>query len=156
LFAATGTMLTFRKYSKSVVWALVVGFFVPTVFCTVSDAILPYVGGRMLNLHMHFHWCIIKHLDIILPFVIVGMINGWVMSHHKASRQLFYSVGFHFFHIFISSMASILYLVSFGFTQWYKSMGVVFIYIILVVLLPCTLSDIVVPALFAKAGNKKA
>jgi len=156
LFAATGTMLTFRKYSKNVVAALAVGFIVPAVFCTISDTVLPYIGGRMMNLDMHFHWCFIKHLDVVLPFVLVGMLNGWVMSYHKSSRQLFYSVGFHFSHIFISSMASILYLVSFGFTHWYKSMGLVFIYIILVVLIPCTLSDIVVPMVCAKAKGKKA
>jgi len=50
-------------------------------------------------------------------------------------------------------MASILYMVSFGFAKWYSQMGLVFILMILAVLIPCTLSDIVVPMMFAK--NKK-
>lgn len=156
LFAGTGTMLTFRKYSKSVLWGIFVGFFVPAVFCTVSDAMLPYLGGKMAGLDMHFHWCFIDHWESVLPFLVIGMINGWVMSGHKSSKVLFYSVGFHFFHIFISSMASILYLVGFGLHDWWLRMGFVFVYMILVVLIPCTLADIVVPMLFAKFGKKKS
>lgn len=150
LFAGTGTILMFRKYSKSTLMGLFVGFAIPAVFCTLSDAILPYFGGRFANLSMHFHWCFINHLDTVLPFLLAGMLNGWVMSQHEKSRQLFYSLGFHFFHIFISSMASILYLVSFGFHHWWEHMGFVFIYIIVAVLIPCTLADIVVPIFFAR------
>ena len=156
LFAGTGTILMFRKYSKSTLGGMVVGFCVPAVFCTMSDAILPYLGGKFINLPMHFHWCFLKHLDTVLPFLIVGIINGWVMSGHERSRQVFYSVSFHFFHIFISSMASILYLVSFGFQDWWTRMGFVFLYMIVVVLIPCTLADVVIPALFGKAKLGKA
>ena len=155
LFAGTGTMLTFRKYSKNVFWGILVGFLIPAIFCTLSDALLPYLGGKMINLDMHFHWCFIHHWQTVLPFLIVGMLNGWVMSAHKTSKIFFYSAGFHFFHIFISSMASILYLVGFGFYEWWHQMGFVFCYMILVVLVPCTLADIVAPMLFAKFGNKR-
>lgn len=154
LFAATGAVLSFRKYSKNVFAGLVVGFFVPVIFCSISDAVLPYLGGRVINLPMKFHWCFIDHLDVVLPFVFGGMLNGWVMSCHAESRQLFYSLGFHVLHIFISSMASVLYLVSFGFSDWWKQMGIVFIYIVAVVLIPCTLSDIVVPMFCAKAKRR--
>ena len=152
LFAGTGTMLTFRKNSKSVFWGLIVGFFVPAIFCTVSDALLPYLGGKMAGLEMHFHWCFVDHWESVLPFLLVGMVNGWIMSSHKKSQVIFYSVGFHFFHIFISSMASILYLVGFGLHDWWLRMGFVFTYMILVVLIPCTLADIVVPMLFKNSA----
>jgi hypothetical protein len=155
LFAATGTVLTFRKYSKSLWVGILVGFLVPVIFCTLSDAILPYFSGELLGVDMSFHWCFIKRLSRVLPFVFAGMLNGWLMSNHNANKQLFYSQGFHFLHIFISAMASILYLVSFGFSDWFKSIGLVFMLLILVVLIPCTLSDIVVPMIFAKRQNKK-
>lgn len=155
LFAGTGTILMFRKYSKNLFSALVAGFSIPAFFCTISDAILPYFGGRLVNLDMHFHWCFITHLGTVLPFLFVGILNGWVMSGHHASRQLFYSVGFHFFHIFISSMASILYLVSFGFHDWWNHMGFVFMFMIVAVLIPCTMADIVTPILFAKIRRQK-
>jgi hypothetical protein len=154
LFAGTGTVLTFRRYSRKIVMGIFVGYLIPFVFCTLSDAILPYLGGELLGVDMHFHWCFISHIKNVLPFLLVGMLNGWVMSGHSINKQLFYSQGFHFLHIFISSMASILYLVSFGFSSWYKQMGIVFIFLILAVLIPCTLSDIVVPVLFAKKKRK--
>jgi len=142
LFAATGTVLTFRKYSKKLIPGLIVGFFVPAIFCTLSDVLLPYGSGRLLGINMKFHWCFLNDLETILPFILVGMLNGWFMSEHSTNKQLFYSQGFHFLHIFISAMASILYLVSFGFNYWWEKMGIVFLLLILVVLVPCTLSDL--------------
>jgi hypothetical protein len=155
LFAGTGSVLMFRRYSKNTILGLLVGFFVPAFFCTLSDAMLPYLAGLVLDLDMHFHWCFIAHLDSVLPFLLVGILNGWVMSSHHASRQLFYSIGFHFFHIFISSMASILYLVSFGFHNWWSQIGFVFMFMIVAVLIPCTMADIVTPILFAKIRRQK-
>jgi hypothetical protein len=149
LFAATGTVLVFRRYSDNKILALGVGFLVPSFFCTLSDAFLPYIGGKYINLAMKFHWCFIQHLDAILPFLFAGIFNGWIMSSHPYSRRMFYSLGFHFAHIFISSMASVLYLISFGFYEWWEQIGFVFIYIVCATLIPCTLSDIVVPMFFA-------
>ncbi len=155
LFAATGTVLTFRRFSKSIVGGIIVGLIVPAVFCTISDAFLPYLGGTIINLHMHFHWCFITHLDTVLPFLIVGMINGWAMSLHDNNLKIIYSLGFHFFHILVSSMASILYLVSFGFSEWWAHMGFVFLFLICAVLIPCTLSDIVIPMIFARIKSMR-
>ncbi|MCF7799699.1 hypothetical protein K9L05_00675 [Candidatus Babeliales bacterium] len=154
LFAGTGTMLTFRRYSKNVGLGILIGFLVPAIFCTTSDALLPYVGGTVLGIDMELHWCFFHHIKTVSIFLIIGMINGWIMSGHDINKQLFYSQGFHFLHIFISSMASILYLVSFGFSDWHKQMGVVFIFLIAAVLVPCTFSDIVVPMIFAKFNKK--
>jgi len=153
LFAATGTMLTFRRFSANVWLGIIVSLTVPTFFCTISDAFLPYLGGKMMGLDMHFHWCFLSHLDTVLPFLIAGILNGWAMSSHKNNIRMFYSFGFHFFHIFVSSMAAILYLVSFGFYGWWEQMGIVFLYLIIAVLIPCTLSDIVVPMMFARSHS---
>jgi hypothetical protein len=150
LFAATGTMLTFRRYSNNVWLGIIVGFFVPILFCTFSDALLPYLGGRLLGLDMKLHWCLFSHLDTIIPFVLIGMLNGWAMSTHQQSLQMFYSLGFHVFHVFLSSMASLLYLVGYGFGDWSSLLGFVFMFKIIAVLIPCTLSDIVVPMFFAR------
>ncbi len=150
LFAGTGTVLTLKKYGARPLVTMVMGFVVPALFCTLSDVLLPYVGGRFVSLHMHFHWCFFSHFDTVLPFLITGMINGWIMGSHRASQLIFYSIGSHFLHIFISSMASILYLISFGFYQWSDYMGFVFLYSIFVTLIPCTLADIVVPMLVAR------
>ncbi len=158
LFAGTGTVLTFRKYSKNIPLCILTSLLVPIIFCTFSDAFLPYLGGKFVSLDMHFHWCFLKHIGTVAPFLLAGVLNGWVMSNHATSVQLFYSIGFHFSHILISSMASMLYLISFGFHNWWDRMGFVFMFLIGAVLIPCTLSDIVVPMLFAALrphGRKK-
>jgi hypothetical protein len=154
LFAATGTMLMFRRYSSNKILGLSVGFLVPAFFCTLSDAFLPYIGGRILGLAMHFHWCFITHLDIVLPFLIIGIINGWVMGSQQCSRRVFYSLGYHFFHILVSALASLFYLVSFGFYTWWERLNFIFVFLIFVVVIPCTLSDVVVPMFFARLRRK--
>lgn len=155
LFSGTGVILIFRKYSKNIPMALLAGIIVPAVFCTLSDSILPFIGGYHLGLDMHFHWCFIDHLGEVLPFLGFGIANGFAISSHSESRQMFYSAGSHFFHILISSMASILYFFSFGLENWYAHIAFIFVYLIGAVLIPCSLADIVVPMSFAKFYNKR-
>lgn len=154
-FAATGTLITFFRFSKNVVRALFVGVFSSTFFCLLSDVFLPYIGGELLGMHMHLHICFASELANVLPFMFVGILNGFVMSRHEAARQGMYSVFSHFAHIFISSLASIFYLVSHGFFHWQDHIGYVFLLLIVAVVVPCTLSDVVVPMLIAKADKKK-
>ncbi len=153
VFAATGVILTYRRFSKNVFGALMAGILVPATFCTLSDMIIPVMGGYFINLEIGFHWCFMKHLSTVLPFLIAGIINGFVMSSHTSSNQLLYSTGSHFAHIFISSMASILYLFSFGFSGWAHHLAFIFLLLIIAVLIPCTLADVVVPMLFARSAS---
>jgi len=155
-FAATGTLITFFRYSKNVVRALFVGIFSSTFFCLLSDVFMPYVGGMLLGMDMHLHICFASELANVIPFMFVGIVNGFVMSRHEEGRQGFYSIFSHFAHIFISSLASIFYLVSHGFFHWQDHIGYVFLLLIVAVVVPCTLSDVVVPMLIAKADKKKA
>lgn len=154
-FAATGTLITFYRFSKNNILALFVGTITPTFFCIMSDAVLPYLGGRLLGVDMSFHICFYSELQNVLPFLCIGMLNGYVMSRHHESLQGFYSQSSHFIHILVSSLASTLYLVSHGFTTWYYSIGVVFLFLVVAVVVPCTLSDVVVPMAFARMRKKK-
>lgn len=154
-FAATGTLITFYRFSKNNALAFIVGLITPTFFCIMSDAVLPYLGGRLLGVDMSFHLCFYSELPNVLPFLAIGMLNGYVMSRHQESLQSFYSQSSHFIHILVSSLASTLYLVSHGFTNWYHSIGVVFLFLVVAVVVPCTLSDVVVPMAFARIRKKK-
>ena len=154
LFAATGTVVTFRRFSKNKFQALIVGIVSPTLFCILSDAVLPYLGGTILGVHMHFHACFLTEPQRVLPFLIMGIINGFVMSGHHESKQGGYSLSSHATHIFISSLASTFYLISHGFTNWYVSIGNVFVLLIIAVVVPCTLADVVVPMAMARLGAK--
>ncbi|MDP3889201.1 MAG: hypothetical protein Q8Q25_01505 [bacterium] len=155
VFAATGTLLTFLRFSRNTVKALIVGIFSPAIFCTLSDVVLPYLGGRVLGVNMHFHLCFYNELHNVVPFLFVGIFNGFVMSKHYQHRQGLYSLFSHAMHILVSSLASLFYLVSQGFTYWYTSIGVVFLFLVVAVVVPCSLSDVVVPMIFAKTDKKK-
>lgn len=151
VFAATGTLITYYRFSKNLWKGLIVGILTASFFCTLSDSILPYIGGRMLGVDMHFHMCFISDLDKILPFLFVGLLNGYVMSRHHSSKQSFYSTFSHAIHILVSSFASMFYLVSHGYVNWSADIGYVFLFLIIAVVVPCTFSDVVVPMFFAKA-----
>jgi hypothetical protein len=154
IFAATGVLITYFRFSKNLLRGLFIGISTATVFCTLSDSVLPYLGGKMLGVNMKFHLCFISELQNVIPFLAVGLINGIILSRHHSVRQSFYSVSSHFVHIFISSLASSFYLVANGFSDWYKYMGFVFVFLIIAVVVPCTLADVVVPMSFAKADKK--
>lgn len=155
IFAATGTVITFFRFSQNLIRGVLVGIFAPMVFCTLSDVVLPYIGGSILGVHMHFHLCFVSELSNVIPFLFVGIVNGLLMSKYHESKQSLYSVFSHFIHIFISSLAATFYLVSHGFIEWYSQMGIIFLFLTLAVVVPCTLADIVVPMAFARAGKKR-
>lgn len=152
-FAATGTLITYYRYSRKFFQGLLIGVIAPSVFCTLSDVVLPYIGGRLLGVDMHFHFCFATELPNILPFLFVGLLNGFILGQYHTSHTT-YSLFSHSTHILISSFAAIFYLVSHGFVDWQSYIGGVFLFLIIAVVVPCTMSDIVVPMVFAQAGKK--
>jgi hypothetical protein len=154
VFAMTGTLIAFFRYSQSVVRGILTGICTTMIFCTLSDAVLPYLGGVLLGVDMHFHLCFLSELSNVLPFLFVGTLNGLIMGKYHKSPGAFNSVLSHFLHILVSSLASTFYLVSHGMVHWYSSIGMVFLFLIVAVVIPCTLSDVVIPIAAAKAGKK--
>lgn len=150
VFAATGSVLTFFKYSKNVVKGLIVGAVSAVVFCMLSDIVVPYLIGELLGVNMSFHICFLTEFQNVMPFLLVGLLNGWILSYHPDAVRSFYAIWSHFTHIFVSSMASMLYIVSHGFHNWQASMGIIFALLIIAVVIPCTLSDVIVPMYFAR------
>ena len=149
LFASTGTLITFFRFSKSIPRALIVGIINPAIFCMLSDAVLPYIGGTMLGVPMTFHVCFWHEWHNVLPFLLMGIINGFVMRNHIHNQKM-YGLATHSVHIFLSSLASIFYLVGHGFVNWYEHIGMVFLFLVIAVVVPCTMSDVVVPMAIAK------
>lgn len=149
LFAATGTIITFSRFSKNTIKALIVGTVSPAIFCMLSDVLLPYVAGRMLGVNMELHICFYRELHNIIPFLAVGLLNGMVLRSHHTSMLRMFSLGSHFVHILISSLASLFYMVSHGLHNWYPQMGFVFLFLVVAIVIPCTFSDVIVPMYFA-------
>lgn len=158
VFASSGTVLTFFRFSKNITRGIIVGAISSIFFCVLSDSVMPYLIGEFMGVSMHFHLCFLTETHNVIPFLIVGLFNGWVLSKHSSAEGSFYSIWSHFMHIFVSSLASVLYVISHGMHDWHSQMGILFMFLIVAVVLPCTLSDVVVPVYFAQndGGSKGA
>jgi hypothetical protein len=155
LFAASGAMVTFYRYSKNIAAGVIVGIGSSVVFCTLSDVLLPYAAGRLLGVDMELHICFSSELGNILPFLLVGVLNGLIISRGKEEHADSHSVSLHFLHTFISAMAAIFYAIGHGIPDFYAYFGMFFLLMLIAVVIPCTLSDVVVPILWARMVQKK-
>jgi hypothetical protein len=154
IFAVTGSLITFSRFSNNLFKGIVVSLVSAIIFCTLSDVVMPALFVKALGVDVHLHLCFISELHNVIPFLAIGLLNGIVMSYHSHSAREFYSVTSHFSHILVSSLASLFYLISHGFIQWYENLGLLYILLILAVVIPCTMADIVVPVFFARSGKK--
>src|SRR5690554_3863874 len=152
LLSATATTAMFWRHEKKLFKAMLVGFFGSVVICGISDAFIPFLSGRLLGVAMELHICLFEHPGIVLPFAAAGVFVG-ITAPAVIRETTAFS---HAMHVFISSMASILYLVSYGLTNWMEHFGMVFFFNILAVLLPCCISDIVFPLLFCGTMDHEA
>lgn len=149
LFASTGTIITFSKFSRNLFKTFIIGTISPAFFCILSDILFPYLAGKMLGVDMELHICFHQEMHNIVPFLAVGFLNGMVLRSHHSSMLGVFSLGSHFIHILISSLASLFYMVSHGFENWYPQMGYLFLFLLIAIVIPCTFSDVIVPMYFA-------
>ena len=144
LFSAIATTAMFWRYERKFLKAILTGLIGALGVCSMSDVIMPYLSGLLLGAHdMTFHWCLIQHPMLVLPFALTGVGVG-ILCAETVQRSTYFS---HSAHVFVSSAASIFYLVSFGFTEWPSQLGAVFILMVLAVTIPCCFSDVVFPLL---------
>lgn len=157
VFAGIGTLLTFFNFSKRMVPALIVGVLSPAIFCVLSDVVLPYVAGSMLGLHMDLHVCFFTERFNIIAFLLIGLLTGLFIQaqQESGSQSRSFLRIIHFSHILLSSLASLFYMVSYGFGDWVGQMGLIFLVMIVCVVVPCTLSDVVVPISIAHLGRRE-
>ncbi len=141
LFSAVATTAMLWKHDRRLIRTILIGFFGSITVCGISDYVIPYWGGILLGLPMEMHICIIETPDLVIPFAVVGVIAGLLVTN-KFEKSTEYS---HSTHVFISSTASILYLIAFGWTEWVHALGAVFLVTIAAVMLPCCASDIALP-----------
>jgi len=153
LLSAMATTAMFYRHENHWLKAILVGTIGSLGVCGISDIFLPYVSGQLLSMgKMHFHWCVIEHPQLIVPFTAVGVLSGLM-----AARTIHHStVISHSAHTLTSCAASLFYLISFGIADWYTAdhLGLVFIIVILAVTIPCCLSDIVFPLLVVRGEGE--
>ena len=141
LLSAITTTAMFWWHGIRFLRALLIGLIEAIGVCGVGDILLPFLGGRLLGMPMDFHLCMLEHPRRILPFVLIGLLCGFLVPR-AIQKSTQYS---HVVHILVSSMASIFYLISFGFTSWINVLGSIFVITIAAVVLPCCVSDVVFP-----------
>jgi len=147
--SAIATTSLFWRHERNILRAIFVGAWGTIIPCGLSDYIFPYIGGRLLGQTMQLHICIISHPQLFFSFLALGILGGFWAEAQLTSSHLFS----HGAHVFVSSAASLLYLISFGFTAWLTDVRFVFpvfLVIVVAVWVPCCISDIVIPAASVK------
>lgn len=147
LFSAIATTAMFWRYERRLFKAVVVGVIGSLGVCGLSDIFIPYLGAVILGIHgVEFHWCLTQHPMLVLPFTVVGVVIG-LFAAETVERCTYYS---HSAHVFVSSAASLFYLISFGMMDWTSRLGSVFVLLLIAVTLPCCFSDIAFPLLMIR------
>ena len=150
LLSATVTTAMFWKHERKLLRALAIGFAGSVMICSTSDILIPYLGVRLLGLSMDMHFCLLDHPEILLPFAVFGSAVGLLVPK-AIERSTQYS---HSAHVLVSSMASILYLISFGLEKWMDQASAVLVITVVAVMIPCCVSDIVFPLFLAGTGEQ--
>ena len=140
LLSALVTTAMYMRYKKGKFWvAILIGWTGSIGIATISDAMLPYLGGSLLHAQMEFHVPFIEEWWINLV-ALAGIAIGYWRQTTKIP---------HFGHVLLSTWASLFYIMAFGIiADWIPLLPFIFLILFLAVWIPCCLSDIVYPLLF--------
>ncbi len=141
LLSAIVTTAMYRRYRKGLAAAIAVGLAGSVPLGTLSDIVLPYLGGKLLRLEMdHMHLAFIEEWFLVWPAAAMGVgIGLW----RRGTRLP------HSGHVFISTWASLFYLTAFGSAVSLPMLPAIFAILFFAVWVPCCVSDIVFPLLIA-------
>jgi len=156
-FAAATCFITVYRYSRSHWFAFIISFFLPTVLCTLSDILLPYLGGELLGVAMDLHLCIFCNLLAALCFLFSGLFLGWLCCYLDDTGNFLFVITLftHFLHELVSAIASLVYMVGFGFYTWQTYIFSVLFLMLFAVVIPCVLSDFLIPLIAVKIFKKR-
>ena len=142
ILSALTTTAMYMRYSKGKLWvAILIGYAGSIGIATLSDAVIPYLGGALLNIEMEFHMPFIEKWWLVNPAALIGIAIGYWKHTTKVP---------HSGHVLLSTWASLFYFTAFGIANWIPLLPLIFVFLFLAVWLPCCLSDIVFPLLFAR------
>lgn len=150
VFSALATTAMYRLHGKSKLWVIIlIGYTGSIGIATLSDAIIPYLGGSLLNIPMEFHVPFIETAK--MPFI---GIETWIVVNSAAAIGI--AIGYwkpntrfsHTGHVLLSTWASLFSFTAFGVANWIPLLPFIFLFLFLAVWIPCCLSDIVYPLVF--------
>ena len=142
VLSALVTTAIYKQHSKGKVWAVILIGYVGSIgIATLSDAVIPYLGGVLLNLEIEFHLGFVEKWWLVNPMALLGIAIGYWKPTTKFP---------HAGHVLLSTWASLFYFTAFGTANWIPLLPFIFLFLFLAVWVPCCISDIVFPLLFAK------
>lgn len=149
VLSALVTTAMYVRYRQSKIWvAILIGWTGSIGIATVSDVIIPYLGGALLHIPMEFHVPFIETTQ--MP--VIG-IEKWKIVNSAALLGI--AIGYwkqitripHSGHVLLSTWASLFYFAAFGVANWIPLLPFIFLFLFLAVWVPCCTSDIVYPLL---------
>lgn len=140
ILSALVTTAMYKRYGKGKVWeAILIGYAGSIGITTLSDAIIPYLGGSLLGIKIGFHLGFIEKWWLINPLALAGITIGYWKSITKFP---------HMGHVLLSTWASLFYFTAFGTANWISLLPFILLFLFLAVWIPCCTSDIIFPLLF--------
>lgn len=139
--SAIVTAAMYRRYGGRLGQVIVIGYVGSIGIGTLSDVILPYLGGWLVGVHMHMHLPFIEEWWLINPVALAGVAVGAWRSGTRIP---------HSGHVLLSTWASLFYLTGYaaGRVVWLPLLPAVLVVLFVAVWAPCCVSDIVFPLLF--------
>lgn len=144
LLSALVTGAMFRLHGRAGFLAvLVVGYVGSIGIATLSDSLIPYAGEWLLDMpHRHPHIGFIELWYVVNPLALAGVLIAYFRPHTKFP---------HAGHVLLSTWASLFHMTMAVGTQLGPvRLALIAAFLFLAVWIPCCLSDIVFPLLFAR------
>jgi len=129
----------FYKYKPKIIPAILVALSGSILIGSLSDIILPWLGGNLFGLSTSFHLPLFEEPLVIISASLLGAIIGISTKITKIP---------HLLHVGISVFASLFYLLAFSqfFNASYFILALVIV--LIAVVIPCCISDILYPFFF--------
>jgi len=152
VLSALATTAMYMRYGRGKIWvAILIGWTGSIGIATISDAIIPYLGGTLLHVPMEFEVPFIE----VTEMPVIG-VEKWKVVNSAALVGI--AIGYwkqasripHFGHVLLSTWASLFYFTAFGIASWIPLLPFIFLFLFLAVWIPCCTSDIVYPLLFVR------
>jgi hypothetical protein len=141
LLSALVTTAMYMRYKKGKIWvAILIGWTGSIGIATISDAILPYLSGTLLDIPMEFHVPFIEE-----PWINLMALAGIGIGYWRQTTKIP-----HLGHVLLSTWASLFYFTAFGMADWIHLLPFIFLFLFLSVWIPCCTSDIIYPLLFVR------
>ena len=155
VLSALATTAMYRLNGRGKLWVVIfIGYTGSIGIATLSDIVIPYLGGVLLNVPMEFH----------LPFIETGKmpfigIEKWMVVN--AAAVIGIAIAYwkpatrfpHMGHVLLSTWASLFSFTAFGVANWIPLLPFIFLFLFLSVWIPCCVSDIVYPLLWVREGQ---